>query len=183
MMRVFVLNINKMDPIIAKWFPYGSPFHYEAPTLSLDEALFFIGSNTQITIATPGNCLGWMKGGFDRLLYDMHGDTVEKSNRKMAPIPIGSINLVELDPLLSIAYAPTMETPREINNVFWAYLAVFRTVTTGDIVTPLFGTGFGGLSNEESARQMVSAWEVANDGDTPDSFGEWVEMEERWKIN
>ncbi len=178
-MRVFVLNINKMDRVRREWFPVGLPFATRE-IQTLDEVLSFIGDN-KTTIATPGNCLGWMKGGFDRLLYDKYGDTVEKSNREVAPIPIGSVNLVELDPLLSIAYAPTMETPREINNVFWAYLAVFRAVTTGDIVTPLFGTGFGGLSNEESARQMVSAWEVANDGDTPDSFGEWVEMEREWK--
>jgi O-acetyl-ADP-ribose deacetylase (regulator of RNase III) len=129
---------------------------------------------------TAGNSYGLMSAGIDAAVVKKLGLEIQTAvqlhilNNFLGEQPVGSAFLLETGsahvPLL--CHAPTMRLPGDItrtDNVYQATRAALLTIhhhnrSSGQpiktVVFPAFGAGFGGVSPDESARQMAVAWKL-----------------------
>jgi O-acetyl-ADP-ribose deacetylase (regulator of RNase III) len=141
---------------------------------TLDEIVDKYYEDNPIILVSPANSYGDMNGGIDRDIikkFPLVKERVLKLVKKSAYsdsgnrpyIPVGVCKFVELDDKSNVLLmAPTMLTPRNIvgtNNVYLAFHSIFKNVKdlNSDVVVviPCLGTGIGGLSGEESAKQIA----------------------------
>jgi O-acetyl-ADP-ribose deacetylase (regulator of RNase III) len=141
-------------------------------TISLENTAF----------VSPANSLGFMDGGVDAVLSrKMFKDVQQRVQRKIRQInlttalgrfylPVGSAIIVPTDTPAHLIAAPTMFLPHDVSTTRNAYHSVyaalhmwhkFTTKTATPIKTLVFTShccGYGGMSPQESAQQMFSAY-------------------------
>lgn len=141
---------------------------------TLDDVVDKYYETNPFILISPANSYGDMNGGIDKYIIDKFPlvkkrvlDLVKKSayhdSSERPYIPVGVANFVELDDKKNILImAPTMLTPRNIvgtNNIYLAFDAIYKIVKnlSDDVIVaiPCLGTGIGGLSGEESAKQIL----------------------------
>lgn len=115
-------------------------------------------------IVNPANSCGYMGGGVAGAIKRAGGIEIEKEAVSKAPIPVGSAIITKAGslPCKYVIHAPTMEKPAMrigIENVKLATKAAFDVaLKSKDIKTialPGMGTGVGGVSLEDAAREMM----------------------------
>lgn len=138
-----------------------------------------------VAYVSPANSVGWMDGGIDEVYSKMFPniqtqvqDAIKKYNNKNTrgyyQLPVGSALLIEPQPRQFLICAPTMwkpeiivDQPDQFNNAYWAFRAVLALtdkynkrnkppLTT--IVCPGLCTGCGQIPFDESARQIIKAF-------------------------
>ncbi|GAB5536867.1 MAG: hypothetical protein Rubg2KO_31160 [Rubricoccaceae bacterium] len=131
---------------------------------------------------TAGNAFGIMTAGIDAAVVDFHSsDLMTRIQRRildeyLGDQPVGTCFIQPTDTpgYPFVAHAPTMRMPGPIAGTdavyraAWAaFLAVYRhnadarqneSAAIQTLVFPALGTGFGGISYSESARQMAAAY-------------------------
>lgn len=127
---------------------------------------------------TAGNAFGLMTAGIDAAVVRRFGDRLMRRvqhtvmDRYFGEQPVGTAFLVPTDdPALPfVCHAPTMRVPGSIEGTdkvdaaTWAALLAIHahnqtTEQRIDVVAmPAMGTGFGGVSFDEAARQMAVAY-------------------------
>lgn len=143
--------------------------------------------NKGIAYVSPANSLGFMDGGID-LIYSQHmfpgiekqvKISILKKNYQnilgRSYLPIGSAMILNTnknqpDSGYHFIVAPTMWLPQNVektNNAYYTFLAVQKSVYLWNltqpnkinyVVCPGLCTGFGGMSPEESAKQIKKAF-------------------------
>jgi O-acetyl-ADP-ribose deacetylase (regulator of RNase III) len=128
---------------------------------------------------TAGNSFGIMTAGIDAAVIRLvgHGmmETVQHRilDEYLGEQPIGTafIEPTEHERIAFLCHAPTMRVPGSIAGTdkvycatFASLLAVYRHNLTGlrrigTVTFPAMGTGFGGMSFDEAARQMAAAYD------------------------
>lgn len=114
-------------------------------------------------IVNPANSLGYMGGGVAGVIKRIGGREIEREAIEKAPIKVGDAILTNAGKLnfKGVIHAPTMERPAmkiPLENVRLATLAALKV---GDengfstIAIPGMGTGVGGVSKEDAAREMI----------------------------
>lgn len=127
---------------------------------------------------TAGNSYGLMTAGIDAVVVEVFGTQVmERVQRRVmsdyyGEQPVGTAFVIESGyaAVPFLVHAPTMRVPGSIEGTEKVYLATFAALVAighhnataaRKIVTaafPAFGTGFGGVSFDEAARQMAVAY-------------------------
>lgn len=127
---------------------------------------------------TAANSFGIMTAGIDAAIIQIHGEDLMKKvqhrilNEYLGEQPIGTcfIESTGNEQYPFIGHAPTMRVPQSItgtDNIYMAtragLVAVYRHNIRSEekintIVLPAMGTGFGGVSYDEAARQMGVAY-------------------------
>jgi O-acetyl-ADP-ribose deacetylase (regulator of RNase III) len=115
-------------------------------------------------IVNPANSYGYMGGGVAGVIKKVGGIQIENEAISKAPITVGhAIATTGGDlPCEFVIHAPTMEQPAMrigINNVKLATKAALEFALNNNIKTiaiPGMGTGVGGVSLEDAAREMVN---------------------------
>lgn len=127
----------------------------------------------QGTLLSPANSSGFMDGGVDLDYVNFFGLQLQEKvldavrAREEGHLPVGAAVLVETGhvriPRLIIA--PTMSEPKVIPayNIFRSFRAALKAYIKyglkGDIYSPGFGTGVGGVDPEEAAKMIFQAYE------------------------
>lgn len=141
---------------------------------SLDDIVNKYYETNPFILVSPANSYGDMNGGIDKAIIDKFPLVNKRVSAliKKSPyldsgdrpfIPVGKMDFVELDDKKNILIvAPTMLTPRNIvgtNNIYLAFSAIYKNIKCLDdnviIAIPCLGTGIGGLTGEESAKQIL----------------------------
>jgi O-acetyl-ADP-ribose deacetylase (regulator of RNase III) len=127
---------------------------------------------------TAGNAFGIMTAGIDAAVVRAFGESLMERvqhiimDRYLGEQPIGTAFIVSTgsDTIPFLAHAPTMRVPGGIDgtdkvySATWgALLAIHAHNLTSDqtietVALPALGTGFGGVSFDEAARQMAAAY-------------------------
>lgn len=127
---------------------------------------------------TAGNSYGLMTAGIDAAVVEVFGQQImDRVQRRVmsdyyGEQPVGTAFVLESGyaAVPYLVHAPTMRVPGSIEDTEKVYLATFaalvaighhnatagRTIATAAF--PAFGTGFGGMSFDEAARQMAVAY-------------------------
>ncbi len=116
-------------------------------------------------ICNPANSLMYVGGGAAGALKRAGGEAIERDALKHAPVPVGNAIATTAGKLQArwVVHAPTMERPAmrtTDEKVYRATLAALRCadeVGAENIVIPGMGTGVGGVSCENAAREMIKA--------------------------
>lgn len=137
-----------------------------------------IADATENCIVSAGNCFGTMDGGSDLALMQKFPGLQARVMEAVEPFnPLGNPEIIWLERIGDtygiyhdkfLVHIPTMPTPHikiPISIIYVCYLNLFmmfwRRVFT-DIAMPMFGTGWGGHSYEDSCKVMNEAFELAN---------------------
>jgi len=115
-------------------------------------------------IVNPANSYGYMGGGVAGVIKRVGGIQIENEAISKAPITVGNAIATTAGslPCKYVIHAPTMEQPAMrigINNVKIATKAALEFALKNDIKTiaiPGMGTGVGGVSLEDAAREMIN---------------------------
>lgn len=127
---------------------------------------------------TAGNSFGMMTAGIDAAVVRVHGESVmDRVQRRILDEYLGEqpIGTAFIEPTGNpdypwLAHAPTMRVPGGIDGTDRVYAATFGALvaiarhnrTMDDLIRtvamPAMGTGFGGMSASEAARQMATAY-------------------------
>lgn len=130
---------------------------------------------------TAGNSYGLMTAGIDAAVVARFGPEIMKRVQRhivgafLGEQPVGTAFLVETgDPWCPrLVHAPTMRLPGSIAGTDAVYRATWAALLAlhlesvlagrplGTACLPAMGCGFGGVSFDESARQMAAAWRHA----------------------
>jgi O-acetyl-ADP-ribose deacetylase (regulator of RNase III) len=127
---------------------------------------------------TAGNAFGLMTAGIDAAVVRRFGTSLMEQvqhrimDEYMGEQPVGTAFIVSTgdSQLPFIAHAPTMRVPGSIGGTDKVYVATWaamlavqahnqlgeQKITT--VAFPAMGTGFGGMSFSEAARQMAAAY-------------------------
>lgn len=127
---------------------------------------------------TAGNSYGLMTAGIDAVVVEVFGEQIMRriQHRIMADYygeqPVGTAFVIESNyaAVPFLVHAPTMRVPGSIEGTEKVYAATWaalvaighhnvtaeRKIETAAF--PAFGTGFGGMSFDEAARQMAVAY-------------------------
>lgn len=146
---------------------------------------------------TAGNCFGLMSAGIDAAVVNAFGPQIESTiqlrimNEYLGEQPIGSAFITKTGdarvPLL--CHAPTMRIPGSITGTDHAYLATRAALLAvyhwnrteqqkiESVAMPAMGSGFGGLTADESARQMAVAYRLFLDPPYPPDWDRVVRRE------
>lgn len=116
-------------------------------------------------ICNPANSLMYMGGGAAGALKRVGGEETEREALKHAPVPVGKAIATTAGKLQArwVIHAPTMERPAMRTTgekVYRATLATLRCadeIGAGSVVIPGMGTGVGGVSCVNAAREMIKA--------------------------
>jgi O-acetyl-ADP-ribose deacetylase (regulator of RNase III) len=118
-------------------------------------------------IVNAANSLGQMGGGVAGVILRAGGEEVEEEAVARAPIPVGEAVVTTAGKLRfrfkGVVHAPTMEQPAmriPARNVRAATAAALRAATQAgfkSLAIPGLGTGVGGVSVADAAREMVAA--------------------------
>ena len=126
-------------------------------------------------VVSPANSQGFMDGGIDRAFVEFFGHEIQRrvseaiSHRPEGHLPIGASLVVKTgSPRIPyLILAPTMISPEFVSaeNVERAFRAVLRIArqhpeVSGNIYSPGFGTGVGGVNALDAARAMASAFKA-----------------------
>lgn len=162
-------KINQYNKILKFAIPNLKFLH-----ATLDNIIDEYYETNPFILVSPANSYGNMNGGIDKYIIDKFplvnkrvqslikkSPYVDSSERSF--IPVGKMDFVELDDKKNILIvAPTMLTPRNIvgtNNIYLAFSAIYKNIKDLDdnviVAIPCLGTGIGGLSGEESAKQIL----------------------------
>ena len=132
-------------------------------------------------IVTAGNSFGWMTGGIDLAARNYFGietqDIIQREIifRHNGELPVGDMVIVSTDEdKPNLIYLPTMRYPEPINsiNVYYVFYRLlfeakqqnFNKITK--IACCGLGTGTGGVSPKECAKEMRIAYEsIFNKGE------------------
>ena len=114
-------------------------------------------------IVNPANSYGFMGGGVAGVIKRVGGTEIENEAVSKAPIPVGNAVLTTAGslPCKYVIHAPTMEQPAmriNVDNVKVATKAALQYAFENNIKTlaiPGMGTGVGGVSLEDAAREMI----------------------------
>jgi O-acetyl-ADP-ribose deacetylase (regulator of RNase III) len=127
---------------------------------------------------TAGNAFGMMTAGIDAAVVRRFGESLMTRvqhhimDRWYGEQPIGTGFVVETgdESLPFIILAPTMRVPGSIEGTDKVYCATWAAILEAQfhngrseqpirtLAFPAMGTGFGGMSFDEAARQMAAAW-------------------------
>ena len=127
---------------------------------------------------TAGNAFGMMTAGIDAAVVGYFGDELmcrvqhRIMDEYLGEQPVGTAFVISTNhaSIPFLCHAPTMRVPGSIeqtDKVYAATWAAFLAVHAHNIradrkietvVFPSFGTGFGGVTYSESARQMAAAY-------------------------
>lgn len=124
------------------------------------------------TLFSPANSSGFMDGGVDHDYVRFFGLGLQKkvhlavNRRAEGYLPVGAAALIETGHELipRLILAPTMSEPSVIPayNIFRSFRAALKMFhelnLNGDIYTPGFGTGVGGVDPEDAAKMMYEAY-------------------------
>lgn len=128
---------------------------------------------------TAGNSFGIMTAGIDAAVVRFFGPEIMRrvqsriQDEYLGEQPVGTAFLIETGHAQYpfVCHAPTMRVPGSIegtDHVYAATWAAFLAVNTHraaggqpieSLVLPAMGTGFGGMSFDEAARQMAVAYD------------------------
>ena len=119
-------------------------------------------------IVNPANSFGFMGGGVAGVIKRVGGIEIENEAVSQAPIEVGKAVTTTAGslPCKYVIHAPTMEQPAMrigIDNVKIATKAAFEVAFEKKIKTiaiPGMGTGVGGVSLEDAAREMIKIGKV-----------------------
>ncbi len=117
------------------------------------------------SIVNAANSIGVMGGGVAGVIRKAAGESVEREAIKKGPTPVGKAVVTTAGqlPFKGIVHAPTMERPAMLippSNVGRATNAALHAAEHEKFVSlalPGLGTGVGGVSAAEAAREMVKA--------------------------
>lgn len=136
----------------------------------------------QTAFVSPANSLGFMDGGVDavlsRKIFPGVQSSVQKHIRKLGKttalgryyLPVGSAIIVPTGTDAQLIVAPTMFLPHNVSTTRNAYYSVFAALqmwrkyvvaTQVSIIRIVFTShccGYGGMSPDESAKQMMEAY-------------------------
>jgi O-acetyl-ADP-ribose deacetylase (regulator of RNase III) len=127
---------------------------------------------------TAANSFGMMNAGIDAVLVHVHGQALMDRVQERIGLdflgeqPVGSCFIIETGTpgYPFVAHSPTMRVPSGIDGTDKVYVATWAALVaihrhnrgTGPrirtVAMPAMGTGFGGVSFDEAARQMACAW-------------------------
>ena len=127
---------------------------------------------------TAANSFGIMNAGVDAAVVAFHGESLlhivqeRILNEFLGEQPVGTAFIVKTgNPLFPfVGHAPTMRVPCSIEGTDAVYRATWGALTAIHrhnqsehpqievVAFPAMGTGFGGMTYDESARQMAIAW-------------------------
>lgn len=126
---------------------------------------------------TAGNSFGIMTAGIDAAVVGRFGEDLMRRvqyqimDRFLGEQPIGTAFIVPTggEEITFLAHAPTMRVPGNIagtDKVYSAAWAALLAIQAHNVVSeqievvafPALGTGFGGVSFDEAARQMAAAY-------------------------
>src|SRR4051812_20867929 len=127
---------------------------------------------------TAGNAFGMMTAGIDAAVIRRFGEELMQRvqhhimNHYFGEQPVGTAFLISTgDPALPfLCHAPTMRVPGSIDGTDKVYCATWAALLAVQahnvsgarkvevVALPAMGTGFGGVSFDEAARQMVAAY-------------------------
>lgn len=116
-------------------------------------------------IVNPANSLMIMGGGVAGAIRRAGGEEIEAEARRLAPVPVGKAVTTTAGklPARAVIHAPTMERPAMSIGPENAYRAARAALEEASlrgfrsVALPALGAGVGGLSVEESARQIARA--------------------------
>jgi len=114
-------------------------------------------------IVNPANSYGYMGGGVAGVIKRIGGIKIENEAVSKAPIPVGEAVATTAGclPCKYVIHAPTMKQPAMrigIDNVKSATKAALDCALKNGIKTiamPGMGTGVGGVSKSDAAREMI----------------------------
>lgn len=131
-------------------------------------------------LVSPANSFGYMDGGVEKHIDDYYGGEAQRAvlariaERYYGELPVGSAAIIEMAtrrfPFL--VTSPTMRVPGCVGGTINAYLAMraaFAAVLDHNrggtrriesVAVPGLGTGVGGMTPDESARQMRAAYDM-----------------------
>jgi O-acetyl-ADP-ribose deacetylase (regulator of RNase III) len=152
-------------------------FHDVAGVEILEGDLLNLDCNA---LVSPSNSFGYMDGGIEKQIDQFYEGAAQKAVLAMiaekfyGELAVGSATIVEMTtrrfPFLVIS--PTMRVPGDIRGTINAYLALRAALIAvldhnasnprriGGLAVPGLGTGVGGMSPGESARQMRAAYDM-----------------------
>lgn len=155
----------------------------------VQSSIFDIDADAYVT---PGNSFGFMDGGLDQQFAHRYPGVADLVHYEIlgvgSELLVGDCVTVGLWSPKSRArlliYAPTMRVPQVLPrgsiNVFLATRAAMREALYQDVnsvAIPAMGTGVGGVSPEDSARQMFHGIMAALEDIRPTSWQEAAAME------
>ncbi len=131
-------------------------------------------------LVSPTNSFGDMSGGIDRsidLFYDGAAQRLAMgriAERFRGELPVGSATILEMGTSRfgHLILAPTMRVPSRVSGTLNAYLAMRAALSAvldhnaasprpiRSVAIPGLGTGVGGMTPDESARQMRAAYDM-----------------------
>lgn len=116
-------------------------------------------------IVNAANSIGVMGGGVAGVIRRAGGEAVEKEAMKKGPTPVGKAVATTAGNLKfkAVIHAPTMERPAMLipaSNVGKAVTGALEAAereTIESLAIPGMGTGVGGVSAQDAAREMIGA--------------------------
>lgn len=116
-------------------------------------------------IVNPANSGLIMGGGLAGIIKDKGGAEIEREAQRYAPVDVGKAVITAAGDLPSkhVIHAPTMENPAENippENAGKAMRGILECAEENgvrEVAVPGLGTGVGGVSAEDAAREMVDA--------------------------
>lgn len=128
----------------------------------------FKGDITQLeveAIVNPANSRLVMGGGLAGIIKEKGGAIIEEEGQEKAPVDVGKAVKTTAGDLPSkyVIHAPTMESPAQNvppKNAGLAMRGILECANENEIkevAVPGLGTGVGGVSAEDAAREMVGA--------------------------
>lgn len=126
-------------------------------------------------IVNPANSRLVMGGGLAGIIKDKGGAEIEEEGQKQAPVDVGKAIITTGGklPAKNVIHAPTMETPAKnvppenAGKAMTGILECSERNGVKEVAVPGLGTGVGGVSAKDAAREMVSAVKEF-EGDNPE---------------
>lgn len=118
-------------------------------------------------VVTAGNSFGWMTGGIDLAVRNYYGIQLQDEIQKIIlsefqhELPVGESIIIDTFDLKKryLIYVPTMRYPMKISEIDVFYVFAKLLEKYDDFACCGLGTGTGGISEEECAKQMRMAYE------------------------
>ncbi len=130
-------------------------------------------------VITAGNSFGDMGGGVDKAIDDSFNGEAQKLVQKniydnfFGELPVGTaLTVYPNKKRPALIYAPTMRIPGQIQNTINPYLALRAALIVAiqnnfeHVVCSAFGCGIGGISPDDAAEQMKTAFIII-------AFNQW----------
>lgn len=126
-------------------------------------------------VVTAGNSYGWMTGGIDLAVRNYYGQKIQDEIQEVILekegryLQVGeSITIYTGDKKKpNLIYVPTMEIPKQITkiDVFYVFAKLLEKYNNINFACCGLGTGTGGISEEECAKQMKLAYKYCKESE------------------